>query len=99
MKTLEVKEINLTTPNIYNALSYKRGDGMYLVGDTTTVDNYTILVFVRNGMVTYIGEGIDLNFIKEKEPSVLTLNNNISEELLLKTISLFANKESYKDEN
>ena len=102
MKKLEVKEINLSPGDFYNYQAYRSNrDGFYLINDISIIDDYTILVLVKNSCVTYIGEGEDFNFI-ETEPKLEIApnpksNGLVSEELFLKTMSLMVNKdESYK---
>lgn len=103
MKTLEVKEINLSPADFYNYQAYRsNGDGLYLINDVTTVDDYTILVLVKFNCIVYIGEGVDFNFIESKEKLNIEANPKsnglVSEELFLKAMSLMVNKdESYRN--
>ena len=103
MKTLEIKEINLSPADFYNYQAYRsRGDGLYLVNDVSTVDDFTTLVFVKNNCTIYIGDGRDFNFIESKEKLNIEANPKsnglVSEELFLKAMSLIVNKdESYKN--
>lgn len=96
MKTVEVKEINLSLGNFYIYKEYP-SDGLFLVNDMTTVDDYTLLVYVKSNCVTYAGEGMDLNYIEIEEKKEEKTKTQISEDFFLKTLSLVVNKdESYK---
>jgi hypothetical protein len=96
MKTVEVKEINLLLENFYIYKEYP-SDGLFLVNDMTTVDDYTILVYVKNSCVLHVGEGRDLNYRGIEEKKEVKTQNQISEDFFLKTLSLVVNKdESYK---
>ena len=101
MKTLEVREINLMGVDFYNYGAYP-SDGIFLVNEMTTVDDHTILIYVKNNCALYIGEGSDFNLIESEKPKLEIVpnpksNGLVSEELFLKAMSLMVNKdESYK---